>query len=120
MKQPPDNSILDLAAQLQKFADERDWVQFHTPKNLAMALSVEAAELAEPFTWLRPEDSDSLDPKQLAAVKQELGDVLIYTIMLASRLGIDPLEAAYEKLKINRAKYPADQVRGSPKKYTEY
>jgi dCTP diphosphatase len=110
----------DLAQRLRDFARERDWEKFHTPKNLAMALAVEAAELMEHFQWLGSRASAKLDEKTLAQVRQEIGDVLIYLVRLADRLGIDPLAAAAEKIRINQCKYPADQVRGKAKKYTEY
>lgn len=109
-----------LSAALQAFADERDWQQFHTPKNLAMALSVEVAELQEPFQWLTPEESSSLPAEKLLEVRNEIGDVFIYLIRLADQLGIDLLKAAEDKLELNKAKYPAEQVRGKAKKYTEY
>jgi dCTP diphosphatase len=110
----------DLTRRLRDFARERDWEKFHTPKNLAMALAVEVAELMEHFQWLGSSASAKLDEKTLAQVRQEIGDVLIYLVRLADRLGIDPLAAAAEKIRINQHKYPADQVRGKAKKYTEY
>jgi dCTP diphosphatase len=112
--------LTDLARRLRDFARERDWEKFHTPKNLAMALAVEVAELMEPFQWLRSSASAKLDQKTLVQVREEIGDVLIYLVRLADRLGIDPLAAAAEKIRINQRKYPADRVRGKAKKYTEY
>lgn len=112
-------SVTNLAAKLRAFASERDWDQFHSPKNLAMALSVEVSELIEHFQWLTEEQSSALSPKKLLQVREEIGDVLIYLTRLADKLGVDPLMAAYEKLEVNQAKYPADKVRGSAKKYTE-
>lgn len=109
----------ELAILLREFAAERDWDQFHSPKNLAMALSVEASELMEHFQWLTEEQSSALQTEKLQQVREEIGDVLIYLIRLADKLGIDPSEAAFEKLELNRAKYPEDKVRGSAKKYTE-
>jgi len=114
-----ERSLTTLAEELRSFADERDWNQFHSPKNLAMALSVEASELMEHFQWLTEEQSSALPPEKLQQVREEIGDVLIYLIRLSDRLGVDPLNAAIEKLKLNQAKYPADKVRGSAKKYTE-
>lgn len=108
-----------LQLSLRQFARERDWEQFHTPKNLAIALSVEAAELLEHFQWLTGEQSRALDPHKHQAVGEELADVLLYLLQLADRLGIDPLEAARKKLEINAAKYPADRARGRADKYTE-
>ena len=112
--------LQQLAEHLRRFAAERDWEQFHSPKNLAMALSVEVAEIAEHFQWLTEEQSHALDGAKRAEVEQELADALIYLVRLADQLGIDLLEAAERKLAINEAKYPADKVRGSSKKYSEY
>jgi dCTP diphosphatase len=114
-----DKSLEGLAAELKKFAGERDWDQFHSPKNLSMALAIETAELMEHFQWLTEEQSSALSPEKLQQVREEIGDVLIYLTRLADRLGIDLLEAATEKLAVNQAKYPAGKVRGSAKKYTE-
>ena len=113
-------SLKDLSAALQSFAEERDWEQFHSPKNLAMALTVEAAELQELFQWLTTEESYELSQGQSQQVRQEIGDVLIYLVRLADQLGVDVLEAAREKLALNKEKYPADIVKGQSKKYTEY
>jgi NTP pyrophosphatase (non-canonical NTP hydrolase) len=112
-------SLNDLTIRLREFAADRDWDQFHSPKNLAMALSVEASEIMEHFQWLTEEQSSALVPKKLQQVKEEIADVLIYLTRLADRLGVNPLMAAYEKLEVNQAKYPADKVRGSAKKYTD-
>ena len=109
-----------LTEALREFADERDWNQFHTPKNLAMALSVEASELVEIFQWLTPEESCDLPPAKLKQAREELADVFIYLIRTADRLSIDIVEAAWEKHRDNKAKYPADKVRGSAAKYTEH
>ena len=105
---------------LRNFADERDWAKFHSPKNLAMALSVEAAEIVEHFQWLTQEQSYHLSPDKLAAVRDEIGDVFIYLTMLADKLGIDPLQAAAAKIEKNEKNYPAARVRGKSKKYKEY
>ena len=102
------------------FIAERDWEQFHSPKNLAMALSVEVAEIVEHFQWLTEEQSKNLPPEKLAEIRQEIGDVTIYLIELADKLGIDPVEAARVKVAINEQKYPAELVRGKASKYTEY
>jgi dCTP diphosphatase len=110
----------ELQAELRKFVAERDWQQFHTPKNLATALCVEAAELAELFQWLTPEQSRNLPPDKMEAVRDEIGDVLVYLARIADELGIDPLEAARTKLEKSRQKYPADKVRGKALKYNEY
>ena len=106
--------------ELEKFADERDWTQFHSPKNLAMALSVEVSELLEHFQWLTAEQSASLDGATLDAISSEIADVQIYLLRLADKLGIDIESAVEAKMKENQAKYPADRVRGSAAKYTEY
>ena len=111
------DSLNDLANQLRQFASEREWQQFHSPKNLSAALSVEAAELLEHFQWLTEEQSRQLSPEQLEAVGAEVADVLLYLIQLASALGIDPIAAAQAKLKLNALKYPVDRTRGSSKKY---
>jgi len=108
-----------LRAALRQFAADRDWSQFHTPKNLATALTVEVAELLEHFQWLREGSSAELGPDRLADVRQELADVLIYLVMLADQLDVDLLQAARYKLERNAEKYPVDKVRGTSRKYTE-
>ena len=108
-----------LREQLRAFAAARDWDQFHSPKNLAMALSAEAAELLEIFQWLTEEQSRSLAPDAHAAASDEVADVLLYLIRLADKLGIDPIAAARRKIVANAARYPADKARGSSRKYTE-
>ena len=110
----------DLIEQVKKFRQERDWDQYHSPKNLAMALMVEASELAEHFQWLTEKQSSSLPPEKLAEVREEIGDVLIYLVNLCDKLGIDPVAAAYDKLIKNRQKYPVAKVRGKSGKYSEY
>ena len=112
--------IDDLSARLKAFANERDWDQFHAPKNLVMALSVEAAELTEHFQWLTEEQSLSLDKAKLDEVAYEMADVFIYLVRLATKLGVDLPNVVEEKMKMNAAKYPADKVKGSSKKYSEY
>ena len=111
--------VLDLSSQLEQFAKDRDWQQFHSPKNLASALVVEAGELLEHFQWLTEEQSRTLSAEKREAVGTEVADVLLYLIQLASTLGIDPIAAAKAKLKINEAKYPVDRARGTSKKYDE-
>lgn len=105
---------------LRKFVSERDWDQFHSPKNLAMALSVEASELMEHFQWLTEDESRRLPPEKLAAVRDEMADVLVYLVRLADKLDVDLLEAAAQKIEKNALKYPAAKVRGSMKKYSDY
>jgi NTP pyrophosphatase (non-canonical NTP hydrolase) len=104
---------------LREFAAERDWEQFHSPKNLAMALAVEAAELLEHFQWLTEAQSRDLTPEALAAVREEVADVLLYLVRLGDQLGIDPIAAARDKLKANAARYPVEKARGHARKYTE-
>jgi dCTP diphosphatase len=110
--------ILRLRDQLRQFAAERDWDQFHSPKNLAAALSVEAAELLEPFQWLSEEQSRTLPPESLEQVTHELADVFLYLIRLADRLEVDLVAAATRKIELNARKYPVDKSRGSAAKYT--
>ncbi|MHB8258417.1 MAG: nucleotide pyrophosphohydrolase [Acidiferrobacterales bacterium] len=106
-------TALDLLVQrLRGFARERDWEQFHSPKNLSMALIVEAAELVEHFQWLTEQQSLQLPANTLAAVEQELADIFIYLIRISDRLGVNLVEAAWRKIEINERKYPADKVRG--------
>jgi NTP pyrophosphatase (non-canonical NTP hydrolase) len=112
-------SLESLKRELRQFAAERDWDQFHSPKNLAAALSVEAAELLEPFQWLTEEQSRNLSPEKREAVRKEIADVLIYLIRLADKLDIDPLQAARDKIVENAAKYPVEKARGSMRKYTD-
>jgi NTP pyrophosphatase (non-canonical NTP hydrolase) len=110
----------ELKGAIGAFIADRDWEQFHSPKNLAMALSVEASEVVEHFQWLTEEQSKSLSSGKLAEVREEIGDVMIYLTELSAKLGIDPVEAAKAKLEINEQKYPADLVRGKASKYVEY
>lgn len=113
------DSLLELRDALRRFAAERDWDQFHSPRNLAAALSVEAAELLEPFQWLTDEQSRDLPPETRAAVEQELADVLLYLVRLADKLEVDLAAAARAKMAGNAAKYPVDKARGSSRKYHE-
>ena len=110
----------DLRSAISAFIQERDWEQFHSPKNLAMALSVEVAEIVEHFQWLTEEDSKNLPPEKMAEVREEIGDVMIYLTELADKLGIDLVEAAKAKMTINGQKYPAELDKGKASKYTEY
>ncbi len=113
------DSLNALTSQVDQFAKDRDWQQFHSPKNLASALIVEAGELLEHFQWLTEEQSRVLSPEKRDAVGAEVADVLLYLILLAGALGIDPIAAAQAKLKLNAQKYPVDLARGSSKKYDE-
>lgn len=121
---PPPSAKLqtldDLKHRLRLFAQERDWDQFHSPKNLSMALIAEAAELVEHFQWLTEVQSYDLPAKTRQQVKEEVADVLVYLIRIADKLDIDLLAAAEEKIQINARKYPADKVRGRADKYTNY
>ena len=102
------------------FVDERDWDQFHTPKNLSAALTVEAAELLEHFQWLQHGRAEELGPEKLVQVRHEMADVLVYLVRLADKLDVDLMAAVEEKMVLNRAKYPAELVRGDARKYDEY
>lgn len=112
-------SLTQLRDALRRFAAERDWDQFHFPKNLAIALSVEASELLEHFQWVPDRDSAALPDETRAKVREELADVLLYLIRLADKLDIELATAAFDKLAINAEKYPVHKARGSSKKYTE-
>jgi NTP pyrophosphatase (non-canonical NTP hydrolase) len=105
---------------LRQFAEARDWDQFHSPKNLAIALSVEAAELLEHFQWVSETESAALSPERREQVRYEMADVLLYLIRLADKLNVDLAAAAAEKLQLNAEKYPVDKARGNAKKYTEF
>lgn len=116
----PVAELKTLQERLAAFAAARDWQQFHSPKNLAMALSVEAGELLEEFQWLTEEASTRLDAERRERVRLELADVFIYLLRLAGELGVDLMRAAEDKIALNEKKYPADRVRGDSRKYTEY
>jgi NTP pyrophosphatase (non-canonical NTP hydrolase) len=115
----PSSEFKRLRDALRDFAAERDWEQFHTPKNLAIAVSVEAAELLERFQWLSEAQALALAGDDLERVREELADVLLYLLRLADVLGIDLEAAADAKLAINAEKYPVDFARGNARKYTE-
>jgi dCTP diphosphatase len=115
-----DKSIESLQQRLRAFAAARDWDQFHSPKNLSMALAVEAAELVEEFQWLTEAASRDLDAGRRERVRLEAADVFIYLLRLADKLGIDLLDAAADKMALNERKYPAERVRGDARKYTDY
>ncbi|SFD38462.1 nucleotide pyrophosphohydrolase [Massilia yuzhufengensis] len=120
MKNDADSELAQLRAIVRGFVDERDWDQFHTPKNLASALSVEAAELLEHFQWLQHGRLEELGDAKLAEVRHEMADVLVYLVRLADKLDVDLFAAVQEKMVLNREKYPADLVRGDARKYDEY
>jgi NTP pyrophosphatase (non-canonical NTP hydrolase) len=111
--------LIELRDRLRAFTREREWGRYHTPKNLAMALIVEAAELAEHFQWLTPEESQSLQHGKREQIRDELADVLIYLVELADTLEVDLVAAAQDKIAKNAQKYPVDKARGNAKKYDE-
>ena len=114
------DSLTEMRDLINEFVRERDWEQFHTPKNLATALCVEAAELLEPFQWLATGTANELTDTKLAHVRHEMADVLVYLICLADKLNVDLPAAVRHKLALNRTKYPAEKVRGDARKYDEY
>jgi len=117
---PATATLPALRDRLRRFAAERDWDQFHSPKNLAMALIAEAAELVEHFQWLTEAQSRDLPADKRAQVADELADILVYLVRIADKLDIDLLTAATAKMDRNEVKYPAAKVKGSARKYTEY
>jgi dCTP diphosphatase len=114
------DSLENLRNKINAFVTERDWAQFHTPKNLAMAMIVEAAELVEQFQWDTPQESQHLRPEKREAVAHELADTFVYLLRLAEVLEIDLIDAANKKIALNALKYPVEKVKGSNAKYTEY
>ena len=114
------SDLEQIRKRLQTFATDRDWAQFHSPKNLVMALSVEVAELMEHFQWLTEDESTKLSNSKLEEITDEIADVQLYLIQLADKLGVNILDAANKKIAKNEAKYPAEKVKGSSRKYTEY
>ncbi|HYG32478.1 MAG TPA: nucleotide pyrophosphohydrolase [Methylophilaceae bacterium] len=114
------DSLKELRSRLQAFVDERDWQQFHSPKNLAMAMIVEAAELVEHFQWMTEEQSRELTPEKKELVSQEVADTFVYLLRIAEVLEIDIIDAANRKLELNAKKYPVEKARGRNDKYTAY
>lgn len=114
------DSLENLRSRLQTFVQERDWTQFHSPKNLAMALIVEAAELVEHFQWMTEQESLEISAEKREQVAHEIADTFVYLLRIADVLGIDLITAANAKIDINAKKYPADKVRGRNDKYTVY
>lgn len=114
------DSLNLLRERLREFVHERDWEQFHSPKNLAMAMIVEAAELVEHFQWATEQESHNLSAEKREQVAQEIADTFVYLLRLSDVLGLDIIDAANRKIDLNAIKYPADKVRGSNAKYTEY
>ncbi len=114
------DELEQLKTRLRGFAQQRDWEQFHSPKNLSMALIGEAAELVEIFQWLSEQESRTLPEETLESARMELADILIYTIRLADQLDVDLARAAWDKIEINEQRYPVDLVRGKAKRASEY
>ena len=115
-----DHTLDALTSQLIAFRDERDWQQFHNPKDLAAALSIEAAELQELFLWKKVEDLATESPKQRERIEEEIADIASFLLLLCNELKIDLADALQRKIAKNAEKYPAETVRGSSKKYNEY
>jgi NTP pyrophosphatase (non-canonical NTP hydrolase) len=115
-------NIQELQAKVIQFRDERDWAQYHNPKDLAISLSLEAAELLEVFQWKNAAQVETLksDADIRDRVKEELGDIFIYALTMAHEFGLDPSEIVLQKLRVNEEKYPADKVKGRADKYTAY
>ncbi len=113
------DGLLELRNKLRTFAAERDWEKFHSPKNIAIALSVEASELLERFQWLTEAESRSLPSTTLAQVREEMADVLLYLVILADKLDVNLVDATRMKLEVNALKYPVESARGNSKKYTD-
>ena len=114
------DSLHDLRKRINAFVTARDWAQFHTPKNLAMAMIVEAAELVEQFQWDTPQESQHLTSEKREAVAHELADTFVYLLRIAEVLEIDLIDATNKKIDLNALKYPVEKVKGSNAKYTEY
>jgi dCTP diphosphatase len=114
------DSLAELRARINQFVEERDWGQFHSPKNLAMAMIVEAAELVEHFQWDTLEESRQLDETKREQVAHELADTFVYLLRIAEVTGIDLIEAANRKIDLNAQKYPVEKAKGSNAKYTAY
>ena len=114
--------IKELQSKVIEFRDKRDWAQYHNPKDLAISISLEAAELLESFQWKDAVEVEAIknnaDVQQ--RVKEELGDILIYTLNMCDAFGLDPTDVILSKLKINEEKYPVEKAKGSSKKYTKY
>ncbi len=111
--------IKKISEKLRHFVHERDWAQFHSPKNLAMALSVEVSEILEELQWLTEEQSRNLPAEKVEKIRHEIADVCIYLIMLADKYDIDLIDAVTDKIRINEINYPVEKAKGNAKKYTE-
>lgn len=119
MRTPDESALIGLRDELRVFASARDWDQFHSPKNLAIALSVEASELLEHFLWQSDDDSFGMSKDKLDAIDEEIADVFLYLIRIADKLSIDLVDAARRKIQMNARKYPVEKARGNAKKYTQ-
>ena len=115
-----DTTLQELKERMAQFVQERDWGQFHTPKNLSMSIAIEAAELMEHFQWLTVEESTNLNVEALADIGEELADIVIYSLSLANVLGLDLSATVLDKMAKNIRKYPKEKVRGKSHKYTYY
>lgn len=113
------NKLEELVKKIKKFRDDRDWIQFHNPKNLAEAISVEAGELLEKFLWLDLDQARGLDEKKFNKLKEEVADIFIFLLYLCDVLKIDLIKEADKKISINDEKYPVAKAKGTAKKYTE-
>ena len=113
-------TLQDLKERMAAFVHERDWEQFHTPKNLSMSIAIEAAELMEHFQWLTVEASKNLPPEALSDIGEELADIVIYSLSLANTLQLDLADTVLAKMEKNIRKYPSEKVRGKSHKYTHY
>lgn len=109
----------ELLKKLVEFREERDWAQFHDPKNLAEAVAIEAGELLQNFLWKTTEASHDLDPTELNSVQEEAADIYIFLLLMCEALGVDLMDAAENKLKTNALKYPVDKAKGNSRKYTQ-
>ena len=114
------DSLAELRQKIDTFVNERDWAQFHSPKNLAMAMIVEAAELVEHFEWDTIQESYEISTEKRQEVAHELADTFVYLLRLAEVTGIDLIQAANEKIALNAIKYPVEKAKGSNAKYTVY
>lgn len=112
-------NLKELCEKINSFAEERDWDQFHSIKNLSMALSVESSELLEIFQWMTEDQSNNLSDKDLNKAKEELADIFVYLVRISSKLDVDLFEVASSKIKKNAEKYPVEKAKGNAKKYTE-
>ena len=121
MANDAESTFAEFKERILKFSQERDWGQFHSPKNLSMALAAEAAELMEHYLWADSEQSRKLadDPVKGPKIREELADILIYSLEFANRTGIDVAKAIEDKIKVNGQKYPVEKCKGTSKKYTE-